>query len=309
MAQTRPGTSSRRPGPPGRGGGRGAPPRGRPGRGGGNQGPPGSPLTRVLIPVGLVVVVVLALVLVKVVGGSSTSNTTSPSDTPAPAGITDAIQSVPASVFSAVGVPSSVTNPPKANNPAPAILTANGKPQVVYVGAEYCPFCATERWAIAVALSRFGSFTGLKTTTSSATDNPPSINTLSFYGSTYTSQYLTFTSTEETTNQPTANGYQTLETPSALEAQLLSKYDPSGGIPFIDFGNRYIASTTYSPSVLQGKTWSDIATALSNPSDAITQGVVGSANVFTAAICQITDNQPASVCSAPEVQAAKSHLS
>src|SRR5581483_2860310 len=135
MAQTRPGTSSRRPGPPGRAGVRGAPPRGRPpgGRGGpGRQGPPGSPLTRVLIPIGLVVVVILALVLVKVVGGSSSSPTASSTDTLAPAGVVDAL-SVPASVFSAVGVPASVTNPPKANNPAPPVLTANGKPQIVYV--------------------------------------------------------------------------------------------------------------------------------------------------------------------------------
>ncbi len=30
-------------------------------------------------------------------------------------------------------------------------LTSGGKPQIVYMGAEYCPYCAAERWAMVVA--------------------------------------------------------------------------------------------------------------------------------------------------------------
>ena len=36
-------------------------------------------------------------------------------------------------------------------------LTSGGKPEILYVGAEYCPYCAAERWAMVVALSRFGT--------------------------------------------------------------------------------------------------------------------------------------------------------
>jgi len=32
---------------------------------------------------------------------------------------------------------------------------------VSYVGGEYCPYCAIQRWALLVALSKFGSFTNL----------------------------------------------------------------------------------------------------------------------------------------------------
>jgi len=36
----------------------------------------------------------------------------------------------------------------------------------------------------------------------------------------------------------------------------------NGAIPFIDFGNKYmISGASYSPQVLQGKSWSEIATA------------------------------------------------
>ena len=31
------------------------------------------------------------------------------------------------------------------------------------MGAEYCPYCAAQRWAMIVALSRFGTFSGLTT--------------------------------------------------------------------------------------------------------------------------------------------------
>ena len=60
------------------------------------------------------------------------------------------------------------------------------------MGAEYCPYCAAERWALVMALSKFGTFTDLQGTTSSATDTNPSTPTFSFYGSTYTSKYLSF---------------------------------------------------------------------------------------------------------------------
>src|SRR5215471_17073708 len=38
-----------------------------------------------------------------------------------------------------------------------APLTSGGKPEMLYIGAEYCPYCAAMRWSMAVALSRFGT--------------------------------------------------------------------------------------------------------------------------------------------------------
>src|SRR5262250_635737 len=62
-------------------------------------------------------------------------------------------------------------------------LTANGKPEMLYMGAEYCPYCAAERWAMIQALSRFGTFSGLSTVHSSTTDTPTNISTFTFHGS------------------------------------------------------------------------------------------------------------------------------
>ncbi len=177
-------------------------------------------------------------------------------------------------------------------------LTSGGKPEMLYIGAEWCPYCAAERWSMAVALSRFGSFSPLKGIHSSATDTYPNTATLTFYKSTYTSKYLVFAPVE---NQDVNR--QLLQKPTAAQQALWTKYAPPGnGYPFIDIGNRFVATATYNPQVLQGLTWSQIASDLHNPSSAVAQGADGSANMFTAAICKMTGNQPASVCTTAPVK-------
>jgi thiol-disulfide isomerase/thioredoxin len=189
-------------------------------------------------------------------------------------------------------------------------LSAGGKPEVLYMGAEYCPYCATERWAIAVTLSRFGTFSGLRFIHSDPNDVPASIPTLTFYRSRYISKYLTFTPVEmQNINR------SPLQTPTPAQRAILSKYDKppyvpaasAGSIPFIDLGNRYmISGASYSYTVLQGHTWSQIAAALHDPATAIAQGADGTANYLTAAICKLTGNQPASACT-PVVRRLETH--
>jgi hypothetical protein len=68
------------------------------------------------------------------------------------------------------------------------------------------------------------------------------------------------------------------------------------------FGNRYILiGANYDPGLLQGMTRDQIAAALSDPASPIAQGVDGAANTITAAICQVTNGQPSSVCSDPTI--------
>jgi len=255
-----------------------------------------------------VIVVVVAFVLIKQNSGSSSG--ASASNGPTGAALTSLVNqttSVPASVLDQVGdgggavtvKPTSITGP---------ALTSGGKPEMLYIGAEYCPYCAGTRWAMIVALSRFGTFSGLRTIHSSTTDTPANIPTWTFYQSRYTSNYLTFTPVETTTNVRQGNSYPTLQTPTAQQQQLWQAYDPNGSIPFISFGNKYLlASVPYDVTVLQGKTWAQIASALKDPSSPIAKAIGGSANYMTAAICKLTGNQPASACT-PAVKALQSQL-
>ncbi|MBI2983552.1 MAG: hypothetical protein HYY42_05165 [Chloroflexi bacterium] len=56
------------------------------------------------------------------------------------------------------------------------------------------------------------------------------------------------------------------------------------------------------PDVLVGKTWTQIAEAMRDPSTPLARGVIGNANWITAAICEQTGGQPASVCASPAVR-------
>jgi hypothetical protein len=275
---------------------------------------------RILIVSGSVVVViaiVLAFVLVKVNsnGKSATTSSNGPTGT-ALATVVKNTTTVPASTLDSVGAGSGVTGLPKSISGS--ALKSGGKPEMLYMGAEYCPFCAAERWGMVVALSRFGTFKNLSTTHSASGDEFPNTSTWTFYKTSYTSKYLTFTPVEMQTNKLASGGqsYTTLQTPTAAQNALLDKYDAppyvasadKGAIPFIDIGNKYmISGASYSPQVLQGKTWSQIATALKNPSSSIAKAIDGTANYITAAICKVTGNQPASACT-PAVQKLEAKL-
>jgi hypothetical protein len=150
-----------------------------------------------------------------------------------------------------------------------------------------------------MAFSKFGTFTGLKETTSSPWDTDPSTATFSFYGSDYTSPYVTFDTSEHESNDSTALGTRTTLQPlTALESKLWSKYDSPEGFPFLDIGNKYfVLAPSYDPAVLSGLDQEDIASKLTNPKDPVTQAIVGTANYVTAAICGVTGQKPATVCS------------
>ncbi|MEV6283905.1 DUF929 family protein [Kribbella sp. NPDC051770] len=263
---------------------------------------------RVLVAVGAVVVVVVViggLVAIRVAGGGK-ETATGASGT-ADSAIMTALTSIPATTFDQVG--SDVQAKPSPID-APA-LTAGGKPKVLYIGAEYCPYCAAERWPVTVALSRFGSFSNLGTTHSAGEDVFPNTATLSFHGASYSSQYLAFTGVETTTNERSGNGYAPLDTPSADDDQVFQTYNKppyvkdGGAIPFVDLGNKFVSSgATYSPELLAGKTQQQIADALKDPGSPIAKAVDASANVYTAALCKLTGNQPGAVCSSPAVTAA-----
>ncbi len=266
------------------------------------------------LPLAVVIIAVGTLVIVRVVSDGRSTQTGQPASAGSDAVIT-AVTSVPAAVLDQVGAGSGVTPAKRIDAPA---LTEDGKPRVLYVGAEYCPYCAAERWAMVVALSRFGTFEGLGQTASSASDVYPSTPTLTFHGSTFTSSQLAFTGVETESNEMTNGQYAPLDTLSAADQQLLSTYDAppyvdsasAGSIPFVDIGGKYLISgASYSPEVLQGKTHEQIAAALSDPTSPIAQSVNGTANMITAAICATTNNAPTSVCTSPGVLAAAKTLS
>lgn len=274
------------------------------------------------LAIGLVVVVVATLVIIKVSGsnGPSTASGFSATD---PAIVTQ-LTTIPESVFDTVAVNSQVVQVsapiPLKKQPALTATNASGAtvPEILYIGAEYCPFCAAQRWATIIALSRFGTWSGLGNMTSAAKDQYPNTPTFTFVKAKYKSKYLVFKSVEEYTNQvDSATGYYaTLQKPTAAEQKLILKYDTpkyvpgltssSGNpIPFMSFDNKFLVSgASYSPDALTGLTRSSVATGLSDPTSPVTDAIITSANYQTAAICSLTNDQPSTVCTSSGVKAA-----
>lgn len=234
---------------------------------------------------------VLGIVISSLVGGSSPA---SPGSQPLPAGVQPDL-TVPRGTLASIGL-GGVNSAQLMPVTGPALM-ADGKPEMLYIGAEWCPYCAAERWAMAVALTRFGTFSPLHGVHSAPSDVYPDTASLTFYGATYSSDYVNFTPVE---NQDAAR--KALQQPTSQQQALWSRYEPPGdGYPFIDFGNRYTATVTYNPQVLQGLSWNQIGTDLRDPSSPVAKSVNGSANLFTAAICRITGGKPGNVCHAPPI--------
>ncbi len=256
-----------------------------------------------------VLVIVLVFILIKVTQGSPSSGGNSPvTGTLLPASVASQVTGVPAATLDKVGkgaVPSFTSTPFSPGSGA--TLTGGGKPQMLYIGAEFCPYCAGMRWPMAIALSRFGQLSPLRGIHSSPTDTDPNTATLTFYKSGYTSNYLSFAPVENMTVSRAP-----LQNPTKAQNALWAKYEPdpnTRGYPFIDFGNKLVMKgPIYDAAILQGKSWSQIAAALKDPASPIAQSIDGAANYITGAICKMTNNQPASVCTSAAVTAVQSGL-
>jgi Domain of unknown function (DUF929) len=187
-------------------------------------------------------------------------------------------------------------------------LTRSGKPEVLYVATEYCPYCAMENWPLIVALSRFGQFTGLTTSRSPEFEHIAPVDSWTFYGSRYTSPYLVFVPVEQYSNvlvkakaNPDARrSYRVLQKLVPAQQAIFATYDKPGSTPFLDFGNRavQIGSGSIPPQLMTGKSWPQLAAALRQPKTELGAALLSEADSFTAELCRLTGDRPASACPA-----------
>jgi hypothetical protein len=201
------------------------------------------------------------------------------------------ITSVPAAVLTRASPGQEIT-PLQAVRTSGPPMTIGGKPAIVFISEESCPFCAAERWSLAVALSHFGTWSHLGSTTSSATDVYSGTATLSFRTALYRSTELTLRTTELADNAG-----RPLQAQTPLDSRLIGAFDvppyvnsagQSGAVPFLDIANRYIlAGAQYNPQVLAGLSAAQVASQLSNPSSPVAQAIDGSARVIVTAIDKV----------------------
>jgi thiol-disulfide isomerase/thioredoxin len=254
---------------------------------------------QVIAAVVAVVVIVAAVVIGAVVANRPP---------PAAGGSGSASASADAALAKLVALPQATLDASAAPNPnqAPAkleggtALTQDGKPKVLYVGAEYCPFCAMERWPLIGALSKFGTFSGLKPTTSSSDDVHPDTPTWTFAGSTYTSDVLTFEAVETADRER-----KPLEPLEGENAAIFQKFNPDGGIPWITYGGTHATNgATVDAALLDGKTYDQIIAGIEDPTSDIGKSVNPAMTMITAQLCELTGGKPTNVCTSQAVRSA-----
>jgi hypothetical protein len=238
------------------------------------------------------------------------------------------LSSIPPATFDAVGVtaPGTTLTPPTViADPTP--LTAGTRPEVLFVGSEFCPFCAAERWPLVVALARFGTFTELHDSSSAAQTVFPNTSTFTFDKVGYSSRYVTLVGIElySATTGPDGT-FTRLARLTPSQAALVARYSSTGdGVttgssPFVDVGGRLIALTSgFSPALLAGQSQAQIAAEVATPIPQTAdtggttppptgQAVIAVANQLSAGICAATGQRPATVCRSKGVRTADAAL-
>jgi hypothetical protein len=214
-------------------------------------------------------------------------------------------------------------------------FTLNNKTSVVYLGSITCVFCGENRWAMALALSRFGSFSKLFIGYSALGDSDlPTLYWIpvNYNGSTdaignyYSSSIVNFLSIEDT--HPITGGFALNNMP-----QMRSNINATGNETYIRVFSYVLNLSNNKTTVFQGtpytvwgsyqfsgadaevfgnstptgdslpltyETHGQVLSQLANPTDQFAQGEYAAADVYVAAICKSINNV-AGVCSLPAI--------
>jgi Domain of unknown function (DUF929) len=184
-------------------------------------------------------------------------------------------------------------------------LSSGGHPEIMFICAEYWSQCAAERWALVMALSKFGTFTTLKGTTSSAAGASPKTPTFSFYGATYASKYLTLVTDELETSTDVGGGeYPLLQPPTTQEMTMMRTWDRApyttinASLPFAYIGGRFLLATAqYDASAISQMSFQAAATTMSAGTSTVSRYAEAAAGYLVADFCALTRDQPPQVCS------------
>ncbi len=226
------------------------------------------------------------------------------------------------------------------NRPVNSSTTTNGfvvggRPSVVYIGALSCIYCGENRWAMALALSRFGSFGSLYYGYSSFGDGDlPTIYWEPYnyttsagvaYGNGYSSNVVNFISadyespvTQNFQLQPM--GYFISHAPNGTVANAIEFMNETRmfqGTPFTLWGNYLMPGAdavvfgNYMPKnstlPLEYMTHSQVLGQLAGFDSQFAYSEYAAADVYAAFVCASTANRP-QFCSLPSMPALESLL-
>ncbi len=184
--------------------------------------------------------------------GPSFWKTTSGIDTPLTSAQLSVINDAPSSYFISAGnmlLNGTLSDPViLSNNPQVSPYMTNGKQTVIYIGAISCVYCGENRWAMALALSRFGNFSKLFLGYSSFGDGDlptlywnadnytrPGVS----YGNYYSSNYVSFISADYDSNITQGFQLPALSDPLTYFVQKAPNSTYRGAMSFMNKTNNF----------------------------------------------------------------------
>ena len=190
---------------------------------------------------------------------------------------------------------------------APSSMDA---PLVLYMGADFCPYCAALRWPLALTLMRFGDLSGLRYMRSSGSDVYPDTATFTLAGARLESDLIDFQAVELEDREK-----KKLQKPDARASEIFNRFDKepytkyAGSIPFLYLNGKYLeVGSPFSPESLEGMDWQQITARLESGRGKAWEDIIGEANQLTAAVCILTQGKPDDVCTSPGIMAAAAGL-
>jgi hypothetical protein len=254
--------------------------------------------------VAVVIVVVAVIVGVNLAGGSK-QKAVNGGSAPGAFALTQAlfnqVADVPAkTLIAAAEAEPSGTQPPDKLPASNKVTLVDGKPEVLFIGAEYCPYCAAERWALVMALAKFGTFSHVEGVFSSSTDTNANTPTFSLYHSGYTSPYLSFVPVETETRTEAQ-----LQELTPAQNDIYTKWDvppyvtvaDEGSIPFVYIGGKYlITGVSYDASSIAGFQMLAAVTYMTSGTNTTSKNAEAVAGYLVSDLCTLTHNKPGAVC-------------
>jgi hypothetical protein len=168
------------------------------------------------------------------------------------------------------------------------------KVRVFFLGAQYWPFCAAERWALVSALERFGTLTGYTPET-----HAPGlagfrlVPTYDLRTAVYTSAYLAYSDKEifDKDNTP-------LDTFDNDEQSIVDQFNPQATFPFLIINGQYAQfDSGYSPGLIDGMDFATLRSQLdAGEQNDATNAINAEADLITKYLCHSTGGEPATTC-------------
>jgi len=178
------------------------------------------------------------------------------------------------------------------------IKQSSGKSLIFFMGAGFCPFCASERWAIVRALSKFGSWEGLIETTSADHDEKYlNIPTIDFSRAKYTSDHVDFVGRETADRN-----FEPLQELNQKDYDIIDTFNPDQIIPFLLIDGQFMqVGSGYNPRLLEGINHTQVKSEVENPASPIGKAIRTEADNITALICKGIGGR-ADVCTTGEIK-------